>query len=139
MESFYNISTTIKYFFFIFQKVKIVMLRSNILQYFTKRLKQYFNCNEGLEIFLTCFWNILCYVGDHAKPWKNIKQDSSILYKCECYTIPPGPMILPLCDEKLSYWYSYSIEYFNNIANVMQYLRARFLFNLSKISLKTEK
>ena len=26
-------------------------------------LRQYFNCNEGLEIFLTCFCNILCYVG----------------------------------------------------------------------------
>ena len=26
-------------------------------------LRQYFNCNEKLEIFLTCFCNILCYVG----------------------------------------------------------------------------
>ena len=26
-------------------------------------LPQYFNCNERLEIFLTCFYNILCYVG----------------------------------------------------------------------------
>ena len=26
-------------------------------------LRQYFNCNERLEIFLTCFCNILCYVG----------------------------------------------------------------------------
>ena len=25
-------------------------------------LPQYFNCNERLEIFLTCFCNILCYV-----------------------------------------------------------------------------
>ena len=26
-------------------------------------LLQYFNCNERLKIFLTCFCNILCYVG----------------------------------------------------------------------------
>ena len=26
-------------------------------------LRQYFNCNERLELFLTCFCNILCYVG----------------------------------------------------------------------------
>ena len=26
-------------------------------------LRQYFNCNERLEIFLTNFCNILCYVG----------------------------------------------------------------------------
>ena len=38
----------------IFQKVKIVMLRSNILRYVTKMLRQYFNRNEILEILLTC-------------------------------------------------------------------------------------
>ena len=27
-------------------------------------LLQYFNCNKRLEIFLTCFCNILCYVGE---------------------------------------------------------------------------
>ena len=42
--------------------VKIVMLQWNILQYLTKVLRKYFNCNERLEIFLTCFCNILCYV-----------------------------------------------------------------------------
>ena len=47
----------------IFQNVKIVMLQWNILQYLTKILRQYFNCNERLEIFLTCFCNTLCYVG----------------------------------------------------------------------------
>ena len=26
-------------------------------------LRQYFNCNERLEVFLTCFCNILCHVG----------------------------------------------------------------------------
>ena len=26
-------------------------------------LRQYFSCNERLEIFLTCFCNNLCYVG----------------------------------------------------------------------------
>ena len=31
-------------------------------------LRPYFNCNERLEIFLTCFCNILCYVGgDYLK------------------------------------------------------------------------
>ena len=46
----------------IFQNVKSVMLECNILQYLTKILRQYFNCNERLEIFLICFCNILCYV-----------------------------------------------------------------------------
>ena len=46
----------------IFQKVKTVMLWWNILQYFKNMLRQYFNCNEVLGIFLTCFYNILCYV-----------------------------------------------------------------------------
>ena len=31
-------------------------------------LRQYFNCNERLEIFLTCFCNILCYVGRRSHP-----------------------------------------------------------------------
>ena len=39
----------------IFQNVKIVMLQRNILQYLTKILRQYFNCNEILEIFLLYF------------------------------------------------------------------------------------
>ena len=30
-------------------------------------LRQYFNCNERLEIFLTCFCNILCYVGNVSR------------------------------------------------------------------------
>ena len=47
----------------LFQKVEIVMLRWNILLYLTKMLRQYFSCNERLERFLTCFCNILCYVG----------------------------------------------------------------------------
>ena len=47
----------------IFQKVKTAMLRKKIWQYLTKILRQYFSCNERLEIFLTCFCNILCYVG----------------------------------------------------------------------------
>ena len=52
------------YFFSkIFQKVKIVTLRWNILQYLTKLLRQYFFRNERLELFLTCFYNIRCYVG----------------------------------------------------------------------------
>ena len=38
------------------------MLQCNILQYLTKILRQFFNCNERLEIFLKCFCNILCYV-----------------------------------------------------------------------------
>ena len=53
----------------IFQKVRIVMLRWNILQYLTKILRQYFNYDEILEIFLTCFCNILCYVGGKGPAW----------------------------------------------------------------------
>ena len=49
----------------IFHKIRIVMLRCNISQYLTKMLQQYFNCNEILEIFLSRFCNILCYVGKH--------------------------------------------------------------------------
>ena len=47
-----NISTiflkvlNIYLFLEIFQKVEIVMLRWNILQYLTKMLRKYFNCNE---------------------------------------------------------------------------------------------
>ena len=29
-------------------------------------LREYFSCNERLEIFLTCFCNILCYVGSNS-------------------------------------------------------------------------
>ena len=29
---------------------------------FEKKLREYFSCNEILEIFLTCFYNILCHV-----------------------------------------------------------------------------
>ena len=47
----------------IFQKVQIVMLGWNILQYLTKISRRYFNCSEILEIFLASFCNILCYVG----------------------------------------------------------------------------
>ena len=34
--------------------------------------RPYFNCNERLEIFLTCFCNILCYVGYYFKNTKTI-------------------------------------------------------------------
>ena len=63
----------------IFYKVKIVMLWWNILQYLTKMLRQYFICNERLEIFLTCIWNILCYVGSKTFQKyipKNLKRNS---------------------------------------------------------------
>ena len=49
----------------IFQKVDILMLWRNILQYFERILRKYFNCNEILEIFLTSFCNIMCYVGHY--------------------------------------------------------------------------
>ena len=52
----------------IFQKVKIVMLQWNILQCLKKMLREYFSSNERLEIFLTYFCNILCYVGIHPSP-----------------------------------------------------------------------
>ena len=69
-----NISTiflkllNIYYFLKIFQKVEIVMLRWNILQCLKKMLREYFSCNERLEIFLTYFCNILCYVGGLGYP-----------------------------------------------------------------------
>ena len=64
-KSFYNIFKSIKYFLHsrIFQEVEILMLRCNILQYLRKMLRHYFNYNETLEIFLTCFCNIMCCVG----------------------------------------------------------------------------
>ena len=51
----------------ILQKVKILMLRWNILEYLKKILSEYFSCNERLEIFLTYFCNILCYGGIDPK------------------------------------------------------------------------
>ena len=50
----------------IFQKVEIVMLPWNILQYLKKMLREYFSCNERLEIFLTYFCSMLCYVESFA-------------------------------------------------------------------------
>ena len=57
----------------IFQKVKVSMLRWNILQYLRKMSRQYFSCNERLEIFWTCFWNILCYMGRLKRKIKRIQ------------------------------------------------------------------
>ena len=40
-------------------------------------LQPYFNCNKSLKIFLTCFCNILCYVGKvtpHSIAWKVISK-----------------------------------------------------------------
>ena len=34
---------------------------------FDKNLRQYFNCNRTLEIFLTCFCNILCAMRVHYR------------------------------------------------------------------------
>ena len=34
------------------------------MKYLTEMLQQYLIWNERLEIFLTCFSNILCYIGD---------------------------------------------------------------------------
>ena len=65
-EIVYNISESIEYLL-VYKNIKIVMLQWNILQYLTTILRQYFNCNERLEIFLTCFCNILCYVGEITK------------------------------------------------------------------------
>ena len=58
------------------------MLRWNILQYLTKMLRQYFICNERLEIFLTCFCNILCYVGGLAVEVLNSISKSVARKKC---------------------------------------------------------
>ena len=64
----------------IFQKVEIVMLRWNILQYLTKMLRQHFNCNKTEEIFLTSFCNILCYVGNVESISQNFcKSKGSVL------------------------------------------------------------
>ena len=49
----------------IFQKVKIVIFRWNILQYLMKMLRQYFTCNQTLEIFVKYFYNILWYVSTY--------------------------------------------------------------------------
>ena len=44
------------------------MLQWNILEWLTKMLRQYLDSNEWLEIFVTCFCNILCYVGNFTGP-----------------------------------------------------------------------
>ena len=46
-------------------------------------LRQYFNCNERLEIFLTCFCNMLCYVG-HVGPFIFIFSPLYYLYVKSC-------------------------------------------------------
>ena len=43
-------------------------------------LRQYFNCNERLEIFLTCFCNILCYVGRKYAHMRNTITTTRILF-----------------------------------------------------------
>ena len=83
------------YFFSkIFQKVEIVMLRWNILQCLTKMLRQYSNCNEIYEIFLTSFCNILCYVSSN---YLNVTNNYWIavfcVYRCIKNSIPYGSLI----------------------------------------------
>ena len=46
----------------ILQQAQTVMLRWNIFQYLKNILRQYFNRNKVLKIFLTYLCNILCYV-----------------------------------------------------------------------------
>ena len=41
-------------------------------------LRQYFNCNERLEIFLTFFCNILCYVGGEVLVAEGIRVPEDI-------------------------------------------------------------
>ena len=62
----------------IFQNVKILILQWNILQYLTKLLRWYFNCNERLEIFLAFFCNILCYVGTYKNNKKYQKNGNNL-------------------------------------------------------------
>ena len=54
-------------------------------------LRQYFNCNERLEIFLTCFCNILCYVGGGPEWVANVPRD--LLF------IPVGPVSMHKSDS----------------------------------------
>ena len=96
----------------IFQKFKIVMLQGNILQFLTKMLQEYFNCNERFKIFLTCFCNILCYVGIFVKIYltyisitsKHISLVKSCKYMSLIYFISMGmvAVLLQLCKI---YWY----------------------------------
>ena len=65
------------------------MLRWNILQYLTKILRQYFNCNEILEIFLTSFCNILCYVGDITEYFVKLSVSALHLPQNPFSAIPP--------------------------------------------------
>ena len=50
-------------------------------------LRQYFNCNERLEIFLTCFCNTLCYVGDRIyykrPPDKKKRINAKLITTCQ--------------------------------------------------------
>ena len=67
MESLDDVSKTIKYLFVvkIYQTVKIVMLRWNVLQYLSKLLPV--NCHEWLEILLTWLLVWKCFIGVHKK------------------------------------------------------------------------
>ena len=48
-------------------------------------LRQYFNCNEGLEIFLTSFCNIVCYVGITYKNKFSVLSSQRIIKTCQMY------------------------------------------------------
>ena len=54
-------------------------------------LRQYFNCNERLEIFLTCFCNILCYVGIILIPRRIASFFLKVLYFYTHYTLSVSP------------------------------------------------
>ena len=76
------------------------MLRWNILQYLKKMLRQYFNCNEILEIFLTSFCNILCYVGCNATNY--------FLYNCYWLFLCSGvigiAMVVNVTTQRIIAW-----------------------------------
>ena len=46
-------------------------------------LREYFSCNEISEIFLTCFCNILCYVGNCRYDWAKHRQGYKIFHRTD--------------------------------------------------------
>ena len=66
-------------------------------------LRQYFNCNERLEIFLTCLWNIMCYVESYTALCKTISKNILILNDSYCIR----KLIICFRYEFYKYWHRF--------------------------------
>ena len=81
-------------------------------------LRQYFNCNERLEIFLTCFCDILCYVGPHStERFRQYCRNITWKY-CKIAKIFRNLLLILLkyCNNLAMSAQNMTLQYFPNIA-----------------------